>query len=163
MYWHDYKTDKPTASTACLVEFENVEHKLHYEVLKYVNYKDAAWMRKAGEFNDGKMALRWIPLADIIENIKDEPDTFYQKATDYIDDFRDRLAVEYWQLSNRIEKLEKALMLSVCLDDEQKELLHEQRKAMLAYKDVLFMRCCLNDVNLYKHTFDCKPAPEGEL
>lgn len=163
MYWHDYKTEKPTALTVCLVELENVEHKTHYEVLTYVNYKGAAWMIKVGEFNDGGMVLRWIPLTDIIDNIKDEPDTFYQKATDHVDDFRDRLAVEYWQLSNRIEKLEKALITSVCLDDKQKELLHEQRKAMLNYKDVLFRRCCLNEVNLYKHSFTCKPAKDGEL
>lgn len=163
MYWRDYKTEKPTALTVCLVELENVEHKKHYEVLTYVAYKGAAWMVKVGEFNDGGMVLRWIPLADILENIKDEPNSFVQEAQDNANDFRDRLTVEYWQLSNRIEKLEKVLATATAafLNDKQKELLHEQRKAMLDYKDVLFRRCCLNDVDLYKHTFHCKPAPEG--
>lgn len=163
MYWRNYKTEKPTALTVCLVELENVEHKTHYEVLTFVDYKGAAWMVKVGEFNDGGMVLRWIPLADIIEIIKDEPNSFVQVAKDKANDFRDRLAVEYWQLSNRIEKLEKAFFTADFWDDKQKELLHEQRKAMLAYKDVLFRRCCLNEVDLYKHTFNCKPAPEGKL
>lgn len=165
MYWHDYKTEKPNPLTVCLVELDTVEHKPLHKIATYLSdeCKGLPWRFAPGEFNDGKMVLRWIPLADIIENIKDEPDTFYQKGIDKFDDFRDRLAVEYWQLSTRIEKLEKALITSVCLDDEQKELLHEQRKSMLAYKDVLFRRCCLNDVNLYKHTFNCKPAKEGEL
>lgn len=163
MYWRDYKAEKPNALTVCLVELENVEHKTHYEVLTYVAYKGAAWMVKVGEFNDGGMVLRWMPLTDIIDNIKDKSNSFVQEAQDNANDFRDRLAVEYWQLSDRIEKLEKALIMLDCLDDEQKELLHEQRKAMLAYKDVLFRRCCLNEVNLYKHTFSCKSAPEGKL
>lgn len=162
MKWRDYKTEKPTALTVCLVELENVEHKTHYEVLTYVNYKGAAWMRKVGEFNDGGMVLRWIPLTDIIENIKCESNSFIQEAQDNANDFRDRLAVEYWQLSNRIEKLEKALITADFLDDKQKELLHEQRKVMLNYKDILFRRCCLNNVNLYKHSFNCKPAKDGE-
>lgn len=163
MYWRDYKTDKPNPLTVCLVELDTVEHKPSYRVASYFGEHETPWAFDKGRFNDGKMVLRWIPLTDIIDNIKDGLDTFYQKATDHIDDFRDRLAVEYWQLSNRIEKLEKALITSVCLDDEQKGLLHEQRKAMLDYKDVLFRRCCLNDVDLYKHSFTCKPAPEGKL
>lgn len=163
MYWHDYKTEKPNALTVCLVELENVEHKTHYKVLTYVAYKGAAWMVKVGEFNDGGMVLRWIPLADILENIKDEPNSFIQEAQDNANDFRDRLAVEYWQLVNRIEKLEKALITADFLDDKQRELLFEQRKTMLDYKDVLFRRCCLNEVDLYKHSFTCKPAPEGKL
>ena len=163
MYWRDYKTEKPTALTVCLVEFDTVNHKPSYRIASYLCEHYAPWGVVKGWFIDGKMVLRWIPLTDIIENIKSESNSFIQEAQDNANDFRDRLAVEYWQLSNRIEKLEKALITFVCLDDEQKELLHEQRKAMLDYKDVLFRRCCLNNVNLYKHTFNCKPAPEGQL
>lgn len=165
MYWRDYKTEKPTALTVCLVEFDTVDHKPSYRIASYFGEHDAPWAFDKGWFNDGKMVLRWTPLADIIENIKDEPNSFVQEAQDNANDFRDRLAVEYWQLSNRIEKLEKVLATATAafLNDKQKELLHEQRKAMLDYKDVLFRRCCLNDVNLYKHTFHCKPAPEGQL
>jgi hypothetical protein len=122
-----------------------------------------SWKLDDGVFNDGKMVLRWIPLADILGNIEDESNSFIQEAQDNANDFRDRLAVEYWQLSIRIEKLEKALVTADFLNDKQKELLHEQRKAMIAYKDVLFRRSCLNEVDLYKHSFTCKPAPEGKL
>lgn len=163
MYWRDYKTEKPEPFGVCLVEFDTVNHKPFYRIASYLGDYPVSWKLDDGVFNDGKMTLRWIPLTDIIESIKDESNSFIQEAQDNANDFRDRLAVEYWQLSIRIEKLEKALITSVCLDDEQKELLHEQRKAMLAYKDVLFRRCCLNDVDLYKHTFNCKPAPEGKL
>lgn len=155
MYWRDYKTEKPTALTVCLVEFDTVDHKPSYRVALYFGEHETPWAFDKGLFNDGKMVLRWTPLADIIENIKNEPNSFIQKSHDNANDFRDRLAVEYWQLSNRIEKLEKALVTFDCFDNEQKELLHEQRKAMLAYKDVLFRRCCLNEVDLYKHTFHC--------
>ena len=163
MYWRDYKTEKPNALTVCLVEFDTVDHKPSYRIASYFGEHDTPWAFDKGWFNDGKMVLRWIPLTDIIDNIKDEPNSFVQEAQDNANDFRDRLAVEYWQLSIRIEKLEKALVTADFLDDKQKELLFEQRKAMLDYKDVLFRRCCLNDVDLYKHTFHCKPAPEGQL
>ena len=163
MYWRDYKTEKPTALTVCLVEFDTVDHKPSYRIASYLGEFKTPWSFDKGWYSDGKMVLRWIPLTDMIENIKDESNSFIQEAQDNANDFRDRLAVEYWQLSNRIEKLEKALITADFLDDKQKELLHEQRKAMLNYKDVLFRRCCLNNVNLYKHTFNCKPAPEGQL
>lgn len=163
MYWRDYKTEKPTALTVCLVEFDTVDHKPSYRIASYFGEHETPWAFDKGWFNDGKMVLRWIPLADIIENIKSEPNSFIQEAQDNANDFRDRLAVEYWQLSNRIEKLEKVLITAEFLDDKQKELLHEQRKAMLAYKDVLFRRCCVNEVDLYKHRFTCKSAPEGQL
>lgn len=163
MYWHDYKTEKPNPLTVCLVEFDTVEHKPSYRIASYFGEHETPWAFDKGWFSDGKMVLRWIPLADILENIKDEPNSFIQEAQDNANDFRDRLAVEYWQLSNRIEKLEKALITADLLDDKQKEMLFEQRKAMFDYKDVLFRRCCLNEVNLYKHTFKCKPAPEGQL
>lgn len=165
MYWRDYKTEKPNASTVCLVEFDTVDHKPSYRIASYFGEYDTPWAFDKGWFNDGKMVLRWIPLTDIIDNIKDEPNSFVQEAQDNANDFRDRLAVEYWQLSNRIEKLEKVLATATAsfLNDKQKELLHEQRKAMLDYKDVLFRRCCLYDVDLYKHTFHCKPAQEGQL
>lgn len=163
MYWRDYKTEKPTALTVCLVEFDTVDHKPSYRIAPYLCEHDRPWAFDKCWFNDGRMVLRWIPLADIIKNIKDEPNSFVQEAQDNANDFRDRLAVEYWQLSIRIEKLEKALVTADFLDDKQKEMLFEQRKAMLDYKDVLFRRCCLNDVDLYKHTFNCKPAPEGKL
>lgn len=162
MYWRDHKTEKPTALTVCLVEFDTVDHKPSYRIASYWKDSVIRWGFHNGEFTDDKMVLRWIPLADIINNIKDEPNSFIQVAQDKANDFRDRLAVEYWQLSNRIEKLEKAFFTADFLDDKQKELLHEQRKAMLAYKDVLFRRCCLNDVDLYKHSFTCKPVPEGK-
>lgn len=163
MYWRDYKTEKPTALTVCLVEFDTVDHKPSYRIASYIGEHDTPWSFDKGWFSDGKMVLRWIPLTDIIENIKSEPNSFIQEAQDNANDFRDRLAVEYWQLSNRIEKLEKALITAEILDDKQKELLHEQRKSMLDYKDVLFRRCCLNEVNLYKHSFTCKRAKDGEL
>ena len=163
MNWHDYKTEKPNPLTVCLVEFDTVEHKPSYRIASYFGEHETPWAFDKGWFNDGKMVLRWTPLADILENIKDESNSFVQEAQDNANDFRDRLAVEYWQLSIRIEKLEKALITADFLDDKQKELLHEQRKAMLDYKDVLFRRCCLNEVDLYKHTFNCKPAPEGQL
>ena len=68
------------------------------------------------------------------------------------EDWCDRLAIEYWQLTNRIGKLEKALIKADLLDDA-KELLIEQRKAMLAYQDVLFRRCFHYNIDLYKHKF----------
>lgn len=163
MYWRDYKTEKPNPLTVCLVEFDTVDHKPSYRIASYFGEHETPWSFDKGWFNDGKMVLRWIPLADIIENIKDETNSFVQEAQDNANDFRDRLGVEYWQLTNRIEKLEKALVTAEFLDDKQKELLFEQREAMLDYKDVLFIRCCMNDVDLYKHTFNCKPAKDGEL
>lgn len=163
MYWRDYKTEKPTALTVCLVEFDTVEHKPSYRIASYFGEHETPWAFDKGWFNDGKMVLRWIPLPDVLENIKDETNSFVQEAQDNANDFRDRLAVEYWQLSNRIEKLEKALVTAEFLDDKQKEMLFEQRKAMLAYKDVLFRRSCMYEVDLYKHSFTCKPAPEGQL
>lgn len=163
MYWRDYKTEKPNPLTVCLIEFDTVKHKPSYRIASYFGEHETPWAFDKGWFDDGKMVLRWIPLADIIENIKDEPNSFIQEAQDNANDFRDRLAVEYWQLSIRIEKLEKALVTATFLDDKQKEMLFEQRKAMLDYKDVLFRRCCMNEVDLYKHTFNCKPAPEGQL
>lgn len=163
MYWRDYKTEKPNPLTVCLVEFDTVDHKPSYRIASYFGEHETPWAFDKGWFSDGKMVLRWIPLADILENIKDEPNSFVQVAQDNANDFRERIAVEYWQLTIRIGKLEKALITADFLNDKQKELLHEQRKAMLAYKDVLFMRCCLNEVDLYKHSFTCKPAPEGKL
>ncbi len=163
MYWRDYKTEKPEPFSVCLVEFDTVSHKPFYRIASYLGDYPVSWELDDGVFTDDGMVLRWTPLADIIENIKDEPNSFVQVAQDNANDFRDRLAVEYWQLSIRIEKLEKALITADFLDDKQKELLHEQRKTMLAYKDVLFRRCCLNEVDLYKLTFNCKPEPEGKL
>lgn len=163
MNWHDYKTEKPNPLTVCLVEFDTVDHKPSYKIASYFGEHETPWAFDKGWFNDGKMVLRWIPLADILDNIKDEPNSFIQEAQDNANDFRDRLAVEYWQLSNRIEKLEKALIKFDFADTKQKELLLEQRKAMLAYKDVLFRRCYLNKVDLYKLSFNCKPAKDGEL
>jgi hypothetical protein len=163
MYWHDYKTEKPEPFSVCLVEFDTASHKPFYRIASYLGDYPISWKLDDGVFNDGGMVLRWIPLDDILENIKDEPNSFVQNLQDNANDFRDRLAVEYWQLVNRIEKLEKALVTADFLNDKQKEMLFEQRKAMLDYKDVLFRRCCLNDVDLYKHNFTCKPAPEGKL
>lgn len=155
MYWHDYKTEKPEPQTLCFVEFENVDHKPYYEVLKYIGRPGAAWQIEVGHYNDGGMTTRWVYLYEVTESINDEHRMFSEVMQANEDNFKDRLGIEYWQLSNRIEKLEKALITFDCLDDEQKELLHEQRKAMLAYKDVLFRRCCLNNVDLYKHEFYC--------
>lgn len=163
MYWRDYKTEKPTALTVCLVEMG--ENTNTYEILTYMSTfagDKLRWYKKQCLYEDTEVS-RWTPLADIIKNIKDEPNSFVQEAQDNAKDFKDRLAVEYWQLSIRIEKLEKALITADFFDDKQKELLHEQRKAMLDYKDVLFRRCCLNEVDLYKHSFTCKAAPEGKL
>ena len=162
MNWHDYKTEKPKPLSVCLVEFDTIDHKPSYRIASYFGEHETPWAFDKGWFNDGKMVLRWTPLKDILDNIKDEPSDIPIKENE---DWKDRLAVEYWQLNNRIEKLEKALIKSgfFGFSDEQKELLLEQRKAMLAYRDVLFRRCVLNNVDLYKLSFNCKPAKDGEL
>lgn len=95
MYWRDYKTEKPNPLTVCLVEFDTVDHKPSYRVASYFGEHETPWAFDKGWFNDGKMVLRWIPLADIIDNIKDELNSFVQEAQDNVNDFRDRLAVEY--------------------------------------------------------------------
>lgn len=79
------------------------------------------------------------------------------------EEWKDRIAVEYHQLSSRIDRLEKALLTMEFPDDEQKDLLIEQRNAMLHYKEILFKRCLLNKVDLYKYHYTCKPEKDGEL
>lgn len=159
MYWRDYKTEKPESGTLCLAEFETGNPDLRFKLAYFFDDGTGHPIWKVigvSGVDDGRDLIRWMSIYE-----KQQP--FKERVEKESESFKDRLAVEYWQLSDRIEKLEKALIMLDCLDDEQKELLHEQRKAMLAYKDVLFRRCCLNEVNLYKHTFNCKPAPEGKL
>jgi hypothetical protein len=75
----------------------------------------------------------------------------FERYADARDDCRQRLHDEYWELVTRIEKLEMELLKS-SLDADAKELLIEQRKAMLAYKDALFRRCFHHNVDLYRDT-----------
>lgn len=150
MKWHDYKTEKPEPFSVCLVEFDTVSHKLFYRIASYLGDYPISWKLDDGVFTDGGMVQRWTLLADIIENIKDEPNSFVQEARDNANDFRDRLAIEYWQLTNRIEKFEKALNMLEWKDEDTLKLLYEQRDYMLKYKDVLFRRICHHNIKLYK-------------
>lgn len=152
MYWHDYKTEKPEPQTLCFVEFEDVNHKPYYKVLKYIGRPGAAWQMEVGHYDDGGMTTRWVYLCEVTTSIHDQPRSFFEEAQNDENDFKERLADGYWQITNKIEKLEKALITSDCIAVDEKKLLHEQRKVMLAYKDVLFRRCCLNEVDLYRDT-----------
>lgn len=158
MYWHDYKTEKPESGTLCLTEFKSENPDLRFKLAYFFDDGSSTIWKLIGVngVDDGRDLIRWMPI-----NERQQP--FKERVENESESFRDRLAVEYHQLSIRIEKLEKALIMLDILDDEQKELLLEQRKAMLAYKDVLFRRCYLNKVDLYKLSFNCKPAPEGKL
>lgn len=168
MYWRDYKFVRPDFGTLCLAEFVSKGAKI-LQVVTYRNYdRGKVWEESIGCFNDGKMTVRWVPLKEAFDrpNVKkavlDEAyipeihpvsdDNFKIEIEKENEGWRDRLAVEYWQLTNRIGKLEKTLIKSD-LPEDSKALLIEQRKAMLAYQDVLFRRCFHHNIDLYKHKF----------
>lgn len=67
-----------------------------------------------------------------------------------MESFKDRMRAEYTQLTERIEKIEKAIMHFDFLKEEERDLLVEQRTAMLAYKEVLFKRLCFYRVNMFE-------------
>ena len=94
MFWRDYKTEKPNSLTVCLVEFDTVEHKPSYRIASYFGEYETPWAFDKGWFNDGKMVLRWIPLADILENIKDEPNSFVQVAQDNADEILSHIPMD---------------------------------------------------------------------
>lgn len=64
-------------------------------------------------------------------------------------DWRDRLCIEYYQLCDRIDKIERQLNVKVFTDNAL-ELLFEQRRYMLKYKDVLFRRICDFGIDMYR-------------
>lgn len=63
-------------------------------------------------------------------------------------DWRDRLCIEYYQLCDRIDKIERQLNVKVFTDNAL-ALLFEQRGYMLQYKDVLFRRICDFGIDMY--------------
>lgn len=151
--WHDYNLERPSFNELCLVEFENNDVDITGRSYKVMNYwgkpNGAVWRYNKGYYNDGKLTTRWMPITDLLNRNSFNPDEVDKK----IDNWRQRLHDEYWELVTRIEKLEMALIKS-SLDSDTKELLLDQRKAMLAYKDALFRRCFHHNIDLYRDTFE---------
>ena len=149
--WHDYNLERPSFNELCLVEFEDVGIDINGRTYRVMTYwgkcNGAVWRYDKGCFNDGKLTTRWMPITDLLNRNSFDPEEVDKK----VDNWRQRLHDEYWELVTRIEKLEMALLKS-SLDADAKELLIEQRKAMLAYKDALFRRCFHHNVDLYRDT-----------
>ena len=150
--WHDYNLERPSFNELCLVEFENIETDINGRSYKVMNYwgkpNGAVWRYNKGYYNDGKLTTRWMPITDLLYRNSFDPEEVDKK----VDNWRQRLHDEYWDLVTRIEKLEMAIIKS-SLDSDAKELLLDQRKAMLAYKDALFRRCFHHNIDLYRNTF----------
>ena len=91
----------------------------------------------------------------IIKGVKGEfypckPDIFkatYDKAPA---DYKDRMALEHYELNERFNKLGSFFLTAAFgnLDDEKKELMRQQHEAMHTYLEVLRKRCKLEGINL---------------
>ena len=91
----------------------------------------------------------------IIKGVKGEfypckPDIFkatYDKAPA---DYKDRMALEHYELNERFNKLGSFFLTAafVNLDDERKELMRQQHEAMHTYLEVLRKRCELEGIRL---------------
>lgn len=91
----------------------------------------------------------------IIKGVKGEfypckPDIFkatYDKAPA---DYKDRMALEHYELNERTNKLGSFFQTAVFgnLPDEKKELLHQQYDAMRIYLEILGKRCELEGIRL---------------
>ena len=91
----------------------------------------------------------------IIKGVKGEfypckPDIFkatYDKAPT---DYRERMAIEHYELNERFNKLGAFFQTAAFgnLSDEKKELMRQQHEAMKTYLDVLGKRCELEGIRL---------------
>lgn len=104
------------------------------------------WRKAPGHRFDGKTAIGWTSISDIIEGDPADPK-----------EWKSRLCKEYWSLSKKIEKLEKTLCFRAFVEDHAR-LLFEQRDAMLKYKDILFRR--LYDVHF--NPYDARGSYDTE-
>lgn len=145
--WHDVKKELPNEGDWCLLLCEGVDE-IFYRAARYepnIN-QDNPWIISDGHFFDGKTILKWtVIFSYLMEQYNQE--TPYRPLN--TKNWKDRLCIEYWQLSDKIENLEKTLNQKLVTDYHSK-LLFEQREYMLKYKDVLFRRIYDLGIDLYK-------------
>ena len=144
--WHDIKTESPNDGQLCLLEYEHVDGgEVHYGIAKFRPTHDPThpWELQKGWYSDGATISKWMPILDVAQ--AESPYRTLDTSK-----WQDRLCIEYYQLSDRIEKLEKALNMLEWKDEDALKLLYEQRDYMLKYKDVLFRRICYHNIKLYK-------------
>lgn len=148
MIWHDV-SELPRAGSLCILEESDNNGALSYRIARYVRSHDTEhpWQLEKGTYTDGAYITRWMSMNSILQ----ECAQIGQWSTRTFDasDWRDRLCIEYFQLCDRIEKIERQLNAKVFTEDALK-LLFEQRGYMLQYKDALFRRICDFGIDMYR-------------
>ena len=147
--WHDIKKELPIEGTWCLLQCIDCNDELYYRTAKYAPNDDpnSPWLIEKGHYFDGKTVLKWSGIVEYVIGVAQAESPYRTLNTSK---WQDRLGIEYYQLSDRIEKLEKALNMFEWKDEDALKLMYEQRDYMLKYKDVLFRRICHYDIKLYK-------------
>ena len=148
MIWHDV-SNPPKEGRHCILEESDNKGGLSYRMARYVpsHDKEYPWQLEKGTYADGKRVARWMSMDSILQEcaqIGQWPTRTFDAS-----DWRDRLCIEYYQLCDRIDKIERQLNVKVFTDDAL-ELLFEQREYMLKYKDVLFRRICDFGIDMYR-------------
>lgn len=148
MTWHGV-SELPKEGSLCILEESDTNGELNYRMARYVPAlnKECPWQIGKGIFADGKRVTRWMDMNSILQEcaqIGQWPTRTFDAS-----DWRDRLCIEYFQLCDRIEKIERQLNVKVFTDDAL-ALLFEQRGYMLQYKDVLFRRICDFGIDMYR-------------
>ena len=148
MIWHDV-SELPREGSLCILEESDNNGGLSYCIARYVpsHDKEYPWQLEKGTYADGKRVTRWMSMSSILQEcaqIGQWPTRTFDAS-----DWRDRLCIEYFQLCNRIDKVERQLNAKVFTDDAL-ALLFEQRRHMLNYKEVLFRRICDFGIDMYR-------------
>lgn len=148
MIWHDV-SELPREGSLCILEESDNNGGRNYRMARYVTSHDKKypWRLEKWTYTDGAYITRWMSMDSILQEcaqIGQWPTRSFDAS-----DWRDRLCIEYFQLCDRIEKIERQLNVKVFTDDALK-LLFEQRGYMLQYKDVLFRRICDFGIDMYR-------------
>lgn len=149
MIWHDV-SELPKEGSLCILEESGNSGGLSYRIARYVpaHGKKYPWLLEKGTYTDGERVTRWMSVGSIVQEcaqIGQWPPTRTFDASDW----RDRLCIEYYQLLDRINKIERQLNAKAFTDDAL-ALLFEQHGYMLKYKEVLFRRICNFGIDLYR-------------
>lgn len=148
MIWHDI-SEPPKEGSLCILEEPDNNGALSYRMARYVpsHGKKYPWQLEKGTYMDGACVTRWVGLDSILQ----ECAQIGQRPTRTFDasDWRDRLCIEYYQLCDRINEVERQLNVKAFTDDAL-VLLFEQRRHMLSYKEVLFRRICDFGIDMYR-------------
>lgn len=148
MIWHDV-SELPKEGSLCILEESDNNGGLSYRMARYVasHSEKYPWQLEKGTYTNGGYVTRWMSMDSILQEcaqIGQWPTRSFNTS-----DWRDRLCIEYFQLCDRIEKIERQLNVKVFTEDALK-LLFEQRGYMLKYKDVLFRRICDFGIDMYR-------------